>query len=655
MSTDLITADSQHIPANSDAGQPEAATKSPAAAQLLTALTDGESVAPVSFLDRPEPAAGWVLTTAAGHSFGIRPVTYRRPDEDQWEAGHGADGSYWWAVNIEDRPLAKVLARIREDSITRTHAERNKVAAALVSATTSSSSAQPAEVAGEDDSATRVAKVRRPVWVQDTFAALQRAPLTYDDLDGWTYTEFLAAHPSKEDAADLLRLAGPGPVRWLFAPAEGDAPRAVNLFGGCGGWCVGIRRILGATVDMLCIDISRDATATATRAGCYALCADVRSIDPEHPVFRHTQIIIGSSPCVDFTNAGKRGGRLPENVAILADAIEQVGAAVGNYVWEPHCTCLDVEEECSCDLEGLEHFGPRSGATWDEIRAQVADLPGATTAGLMLEPIIWVLALKHAGAPLHTILIEQSNQLPEEIRHAITDELYCAGESELGAAVSVTWEEIDAAAYGSPSNRRRAFLMATFGRFASSPRAPGITITADQATGLTPDLEVITRGARKTSGGNAYVMGRVIPGVTSRIRSVDVGYKGGRFTLEQVAALVTLPRDYAGLAEGSRTSVCQQFADIVAPVVSAAVFGEVVGHLFGITRNRGGWLPLLLAYLREQYPGAKAVPGPEPSTARRLETEEGARLQGVARAPAAVVPAPPPAAACSLRTGALSV
>ncbi|MFI5753182.1 hypothetical protein ACIBBE_46985 [Streptomyces sp. NPDC051644] len=40
-------------------------------------------------------------------------------------------------------------------------------------------------------------------------------------------------------------------VRWLFAPAEGDAPRAVNLFGGCGGWCVGIRRILGATVDML--------------------------------------------------------------------------------------------------------------------------------------------------------------------------------------------------------------------------------------------------------------------------------------------------------------------------------------------------------------------------------------------------------------------
>lgn len=109
-------------------------------------------------------------------------------------------------------------------------------------------------------------------------------------------------------------------------------------------------------------------------------------------------------------------------------------------------------------------------------------------------------------------------------------------------------------------------------------------------------------------------MGRVIPGVTSRIRSVDVGHKGGRFTLEQVAALVTLPREYAALAEGSRTSICQQFADIVAPVVSAAVFGETVGHLVGVRQNRGGWLPLLLAYLREQYPGAKTIPEPQPAT-----------------------------------------
>lgn len=479
---------------------------------------------------------------------------------------------------------------------------QNDKAAAPVSAAGLSGSG------GEGSDATPKAEESRLVRVPDTFAASGRTPLTYDDLDGWTYADFVAAHASEEDAADLVRLAGPGPVRWLFAPAEGDAPRAVNLFSGCGGWCVGIRRILGATVDMLCIDASRDATATATRAGCHAICADVRSIDPEHLVFRHTQILIGSSPCIDFTNAGKRAGRLPENIAALADAIEQVGAAVGNYIVDgPGCTCV-TDEECECGPEAYDHFGPRSGATWDEIRSLVADMPGAETAGLMLEPMIWALALKHGGAPLRTILFEQSNQLPQEIRDVIAEELYCAGEGELGAAVSVTWEEIDAAAYGSPSTRRRAFMMATFDRYNSGPVAPEITITADQATGLSADLEVITRGVRRTSGGNAFVMGRVIPGVTSRIRSVDVGHKGGRFTLEQVAALVTLPRDYAALAEGSRTSICQQFADIVAPVVSAAVFGETVGHLFGIKRNRGGWLPLLLAYLREQYPGAKTIP-----------------------------------------------
>ncbi|MFF2226868.1 hypothetical protein ACFVV7_26540 [Streptomyces globisporus] len=453
-----------------------------------------------------------------------------------------------------------------------------------------------------------------PVRVPDTFSASGRTPLTYDDLDGWTYADFVAAHTSEEDTADLVRLAGPGPVRWLFAPAEGDAPRAVNLFGGCGGWCVGIRRILEAKVDMLCIDASRDATATATRAGCHAVCADVRSVDPEHFVFRHTQILIGSSPCIDFTNAGKRAGRLPENVAVLADAIEQAGEAVGNYIVDgADCMCA-TDEECECGPEAYDHFGPRSGATWDEIRSLVADMPGAQTAGLMLEPMIWALALKHSGAPLHTILFEQSNQLPQEIRDVIKEELYCAGENALGAAVSVTWEEIDAAAYGSPSTRKRAFLMATFGRFSTAPAAPEITITADQATSLPADLQVITRGARRTSGGNAFVMGRVIPGVTSRIRSVDVGHKGGRFTLEQIAALVTLPSEYAALAEGSRTSVCRQFADIVAPVVSAAVFSEAAGHLFGIQRGRGGWLPLLLAYLRKQYPQAPALSGATSAT-----------------------------------------
>ncbi|MFD8415502.1 hypothetical protein ACFV2Q_27695 [Streptomyces sp. NPDC059650] len=89
-------------------------------AQLQAALIEGETIAPVSFTDRRKPAAGWILTTAAGHTFRIRPGMYSLPDEDQWEAGHDNDGSSWWNANLEDQLLTAVLARIREDSATRT-------------------------------------------------------------------------------------------------------------------------------------------------------------------------------------------------------------------------------------------------------------------------------------------------------------------------------------------------------------------------------------------------------------------------------------------------------------------------------------------------------------------------------------------------------
>ncbi|MBW1603530.1 hypothetical protein JJV70_15740 [Streptomyces sp. JJ66] len=89
-------------------------------AQLRAALIEGETIAPASFTDRGQPAAGWVLTTAGGHTFRLRSVTYSRPDEDKWEAGHEADGSHWWNGDPEDRPLKAVLARVREDTATRT-------------------------------------------------------------------------------------------------------------------------------------------------------------------------------------------------------------------------------------------------------------------------------------------------------------------------------------------------------------------------------------------------------------------------------------------------------------------------------------------------------------------------------------------------------
>ncbi|WP_327332979.1 hypothetical protein [Streptomyces anulatus] len=106
------------VPADEPSAQAVVAEDGPGV-QLQAALIEGETIAPVSYTDRREPAAGWILTTAGGHTFRLRPETNSLRDEGQWEAGHDAGGSHWWAMNLEDRPLNAVLARVREDSATR--------------------------------------------------------------------------------------------------------------------------------------------------------------------------------------------------------------------------------------------------------------------------------------------------------------------------------------------------------------------------------------------------------------------------------------------------------------------------------------------------------------------------------------------------------
>lgn len=436
----------------------------------------------------------------------------------------------------------------------------------------------------------------------------ERVPLTYADLEGKTLGDFT----TPEDLADLERLAGVWPVRWLF---EGKR-RAVNQFGGCGGWCVGIREILGADLDMVCIDLNADAVATSNAAGCKAIQADITTLDPEHPALRWTEFLISSPPCTDWTPAGKRLGHLPENLAILEEAINRAAWAAGNYEWGE--TGEDDEDHPDWDPEFPPHYGPPSGETWDEVRA-ITNAMTAPTARLMLEPVIWALALWRQGAPLHTVALEQSGALPEDVQEALSTELYSAGWE------CVDWADVDAARLGSPSHRRRRLMLASRYYHRRMPELPDLTTTADAATGLEPEAVIITRGARKTAGGNGFVMGRTIPGVTSKIRG---WYKQDdpefRFTLGQVAKLVSLPEDYP--FTGSRTSACQQAADIVAPVVSAVVMGTLLGV---------PWLLSLERYLAEQYPHVHGKPeAPAPVEVRgpgqlHVWEDDGGAVSGV--------------------------
>lgn len=390
------------------------------------------------------------------------------------------------------------------------------------------------------------------------------------------------------ELAELEEIAAPWPVRWLF---KGER-RAVNLFCGCGGWCVGLRKILGSDVDMVCVDINKDAVATSNAAGCNAICADITQLDPEHPALRYTEILIASPPCTDWSPAGKRLGHLPKNLSILTEAINRAAWAAGNYAWEE--TGEEYEDHPDWDPEFPPYYGPPSGESWAEVRA-ITDAMTAPTAKLMLEPVIWALGLWRAGAPLHTIALEQSGALPEDVRETLSSELYCAGWEH------VEWEDLDAADYGSPSHRRRAFMLASrYTRRYLQQHEPIVTHASD-AVGMDPDTVVITRGNRKTQGGNGFVMGRTIPGVTSKIRGwYPKDDPAKRFTLSEIARLVSLPADHPFV--GSRTSASRQAADIVAPVVSAAVMGTLLGV---------PWLPSLTEYLAEQYPNVHGVE-PEP-------------------------------------------
>ncbi|MFF9982856.1 DNA cytosine methyltransferase [Streptomyces erythrochromogenes] len=441
-------------------------------------------------------------------------------------------------------------------------------------------------------------------------AQSERQTLAFADLEGKQLADFT----SPEDLADLERMAGPWPVRWLFAPEKGDPRRVLHLFAGCGGWCVGIRRVLGEQVDMVCVDLNRDAVATSIAAGCTAIQADVTTLYPEAYALRYTSGLVMSPPCIDWTMSGKRAGLTGENIGILLEAISEAAYVAGNYELDSteyggQCEEHDEDEGEACTGAGCcadsccwsEHMGRSIGSpeTWTSVRETAARMSGKT-ARLMVEPVIWALGLKGAGAPLETIVMEQSDQLPQEIREEIESEFMVAGSwGTVGMAQQCDWVELDAADFGSPSHRRRAFLVAGWGRAAYTaglPQAPeGLSTTAAEALPTRPTgLEILTRGNRRTSGGNAIRLARTIPCVTSKIRSWDVEFHGGRFTLGEVAALVTLPPEYAELAEGSRSSVCQQFADIVAPVISAAVFGAACGR---------SWLPELMAYLAKLYPG----------------------------------------------------
>ncbi|MER6400130.1 hypothetical protein ABT263_29415 [Kitasatospora sp. NPDC001603] len=433
-------------------------------------------------------------------------------------------------------------------------------------------------------------------------------PATYEDLplfaldtDGPTPTTATVPIPTHEDlfaldgpeltaVLDFLttaqrdQLAGPWPTRWLYPPGPGDPPRGVSVCAGCGGGCAGLRLVLGVQADMVCIEWNKNAAATSTAAGCTVVQRDIKTLDPRHPALRWTRRVMCTMPCTDWTRAGLGAGRDAQNLEILLDAIDQVAAHMGN-VWVDGCELCthDDPDDCDpdvCDGRMIEPSGIPIAELWSLVDDMTAD-----TAGLMLAPVIWILGLRSIGAPVEAIVIEQSSALPETVQEYIQAELVTAG------CVSVHWQTLDAADFGSASNRRRAIMSAHWYRHLGPVTVPGITTNAALALGWPPQTRINTRGERRTSGGNVFALDRTIPAVTGKIRGWYCQDTGRRFTIPEVCALVGLPATHP--VTGSRTSQCQQLGDIFSPLVAAAVWGTLLGL---------PWPVMLRTYLAQIHP-----------------------------------------------------
>lgn len=302
----------------------------------------------------------------------------------------------------------------------------------------------------------------------------------------------------------------------------------LDLFAGPGGWDEAART-LGADLDILGFDISRDACATARAAGHQRECADVLALNPAD--FHDATGLIASPPCPTFSNGGLRTG--------LGDDYQSV---------------LDV-------WTGIGWGIPVSDAM--EAVAGVAD----PRTALLAVAGAWALSLPN----LEWLAFEQVPKV-EFAWEDLTAELFGAG-----------WEWADvitteAADYGVGSRRKRSYLVAR----KRSPSGTSFdleqsTVSMADALGWDPGHTITTRGNRKPTGGNKFSADRPAWCLTGSSRTW-VRDDGQRLTAAEAGTLVGFDTDYPW--QGSRTSAFLQAADAVSPPIAAGVLRYALGADF---------------------------------------------------------------------------
>lgn len=344
----------------------------------------------------------------------------------------------------------------------------------------------------------------------------------------------------------------------------------VDLFAGPRGWSEGLRRLNLRDVGL---EWDWSACATAAAAGHATIQCDVAQY-PTAPFADHITGLIASPPCQAWSSAGKGLGLVDQPLVhqAVADLAEGRDTRAGHLA-----LCKD----------------PRSL--------------------LAAEPMRWLRDLR----PEWVCMEEVPKVLPLWRQYA--DILRAWG-------YSVWCGILDAADYGVPQNRPRAIFLASRARQVAAP-APthtkhgGLDLFGETAQwvhmsdvlDLPDDARVVTRGERKTSGGNAFPVDRPSWTLTGRARSwmlhtnrdqrpdgsrqtIDpytrpapslTAKAGGQWKLRhdsgyerplelaEAAILQSFPADYPW--QGTKTKAFEQIGNAVAPLLAAHVVSAVAG------------------------------------------------------------------------------
>jgi DNA (cytosine-5)-methyltransferase 1 len=181
----------------------------------------------------------------------------------------------------------------------------------------------------------------------------------------------------------------------------------LDLFAGAGGWDVGAREL---GLDPLGIETDAAACRTRAAAGLRTMAADVAELDPR--AFVDVEGLIASPPCPPFSTAGKRGG---------VQDLDLIRVALAALV------------------------------RGDDRRAELRESCVDARSMLVLEPLRYALALRPAWLAFEQV--PPVIGLWREFVHVLRGAGYHAG----------AWL-LNAADYGVPQTRTRAFLLARLDR-----------------------------------------------------------------------------------------------------------------------------------------------------------------------------------------------